>query len=266
MQAAYTYSRSLADFGLSDSSGSSSIYAVLDRNNRDLDFAESDINRPHIFVANLIYNLPKFNGSNAFVKTLLGGWEVATIIQVSSGTSLTPQINATGIQGAGLPAAFQAGITGTGTNVGNQRPLRVEGEPCTIDGPTGTFINPAAFTLVGYEIGETIPKKTTCLGSPIKNIDFSIYKNFTPSWLKNSFFGEQSRLQLRLEFFNAFNTPQFRGDSIPLLFYNGNITCGNAPCSPTNNTITSAGVNGNFGVAGRTRGGREIQYAIRFNF
>ncbi len=62
-QAAYTFSKSQADFGLNDSSGGSSTFAVLDRNNRDLDFAPSDINRPHIFVANLIYNLPKFNGS-----------------------------------------------------------------------------------------------------------------------------------------------------------------------------------------------------------
>ncbi|MDQ3801354.1 MAG: hypothetical protein M3384_18180, partial [Acidobacteriota bacterium] len=183
-------------------------------------------------------------------------------------TSITPQINATGLRDPLRPQAFQAGITGTGTGVSNQRPLRVEGEPCTIDGPTGTFINPKAFTLVGYRIGETIPRKTTCLGPPTKNVDFSIFKNFSPSWLKESFFGEQSRLQLRLEFFNAFNTPQFRGDatSFPRLFYNGNISCGNAPCSPTNNTITSAGVLGNFGVSGRTRGGREIQYAIRFNF
>ncbi|HXG83015.1 MAG TPA: carboxypeptidase regulatory-like domain-containing protein [Pyrinomonadaceae bacterium] len=274
LQAAYTFSKSEADFGLNDSSGAASGFAVLDRNNRDLDFAESDINRPHIFVANMIYNLPRFNGYNSFAKTILGGWELAAIVQVASGTSLTPQINATGIQGRGLGQGFQAGITGTGTGVGNQRPLRVEGVPCTIESDGTRFINPDAFTLVGYKIGETIPKKTTCLGSPTKNVDFSVYKNFTPSWLRDSFLGESARLQFRLEFFNAFNTPQFNGGSIPLLFYNGNIACGNAPCSATNNTITglvtASGAptvpNGNFGQAGRTRGGREIQYAIRLNF
>lgn len=284
-QAAYTFSRSRADFGLNDSAGSSSAFAVLDRNNRELDFAESDINRPHIFVANMIYNLPKFTDSNAFVSTVLGGWEVATIVQLSSGTSLTPQLNATGLQylygfdttnpGNPIPQyrGFQAGITGTGTGVANQRPLRVDGVPCSANGADITrFFGPEAFTLNGYEIGETIPRKTTCLGSPTKNVDFSVYKNFTPSWLKNSFFGEQSRLQFRLEFFNAFNTPQFRGDSIPLLFSgNGTVICGNVntPCSPTNNTITGitgTGVNGNFGQAARTRGGREIQYALKFYF
>lgn len=274
LQAAYTFSKSRADFGLNDSSGGTSPFAVLDRNNRDLDFAESDINRPHIFVANFIFNLPKFNGSNGLVKTLLGGWETASIIQISSGNTITPQINATGIRALGAGQAFQAGITGTGTNVANQRPLRNGGVPCTIDGERTSFINPAAFTLVGYKIGQTIPKKSTCLGAPTKNIDFSLLKNFTPSFLKNSFLGEQARLQFRLEFFNLLNTPNFLG--IPSLFFNGDVVCGNAPCSATNNTITgyanganggiTTNAGGNFGIASGTRSVREIQYALKLNF
>lgn len=265
-QAAYTFSRSLADFGLNDSSGSSSAFAVLDRNRREIDFAESDINRPHIFVANLIYNLPQFKNSNAFVRTLAGGWEVASIIQVTSGTSLTPQINATGIANA-AGQGFQGGISGFGSGVANQRPIRVESEPCTVSGgPNTLFINPKAWTLVGYKIGETNQSKSTCLGPPTKNVDFSFYKNFTPSWMTKSFLGEGARIQFRLEMFNAFNTVQFRGDSLPALFYNGNVSCGVNPCSATNNTITSAGVNGNFGSAFRTKGAREIQYALKLVF
>jgi hypothetical protein len=241
--------------------------------------AESDINRPHIFVANFIYNLPKFNGANPFVKTVLGGWEFAGIVQVQSGISVTPTLGATALRDFRASTAFPGGVTGLGTAVANQRPLRVEGVPCTIEDPNGTrFINPAAFTVVGYKIGESTPKKSTCLGPPLRNVDFSIYKNFSPSWLKNSFFGEQSRIQFRLEMFNAFNTPQFRGDGAALArqFYGGFVSCGNAPCSATNNTITAVtdgnGVpladpyNGNFGLSTRSRGGREIQYAIKFYF
>ena len=260
LQAAYTFSRSLADFGLNDSAGGSSDFAVLDRNNRSLDFAESDINRPHIFVANMIYNMPAFKGSNAFVRTLFGGWETAAIVQVSSGTSLTPRVSSTGF-------GFQGGITGTGTGVGNQRPLRVASEPCTISGTTGSFINPKAFTLVGYKIGETIPRKTTCLGPPNKNLDLSFYKNFSPSWLTSSFLGEGARIQFRFEMFNAFNTTQFRGDTVQTnISNNAIISCGVNPCSITNNTITSATVDGGFGVAGRTKSAREIQYALKLYF
>jgi len=267
-QAAYTFSKSKADFGLSDSNGGRSDFAILNNNDRDLDYAESDINRPHIFVANFIYNLPKFNGSNGFVQTVLGGWELAGIIQVQSGISITPRIGATAIRDVQSTTSFPGGITGLGTAVSNQRPLRVEGQPCTIEDPNGLiFINPAAFTLVGYKIGQTSPKKSTCLGPGLQNVDFSIYKNFSPSWLKNSFFGEQARVQFRLEMFNAFNTPQFQGHNIDRSFYSGTIACGTTACNATNNTITAMGSpNGNFGKAVTTRGGREIQYALKFYF
>lgn len=273
LQAAYTFSKSRADFGLNDSSGSSSAFAVLDRTNRDLDFAESDINRPHIFVANAIYNLPEFKGQNGLVTTLLGGWELASIVQISSGTSLTPNLNATSISyltNLSDPASvqsFSGGITGLGSGVANQRPIRVEGEPCYLEGVKGSYFNPKAWTLVGYKIGETIPNKSTCNGPQTWNVDFSVYKNFSPSFLTKSFFGEAARLQFRLEMFNAFNTTNFRGD-LPTIFFNGVINCGNAVCSPSNNTITSLrnNVEPNFGVANRTRGAREIQYAIKFYF
>jgi hypothetical protein len=260
LQAAYTFSRSLADFGLGDSSGSQSDFAVLDRNNRGLDFAESDINRPHIFVANLIYNLPTFKDRNAFVRNLAGGWEVASIVQVSSGTSITPRINATGINN------LQAGISGTGTAVANQRPIRVASEPCTTTNDKGTFLNPRAWTLVGYKIGESNIQRTTCLGPASRNIDLSFYKNFSPSWLTSSVLGEGARIQFRFEMFNAFNTAVFRGDTLQSNFYNGSVSCGTNPCSATNNTITSAGVRGDFGVTGKTRGVREIQYALKLSF
>jgi hypothetical protein len=271
-QAAYTFSRSLANFGLNDSSNGRTQFAWLDTNNPELDFAESDINRPHIFVANAIFNLPSLKDTNPFIRTIFGDWELATIVQFASGTSLTPQIGAQGITALGSGTALQAGITGTGTAVANQRPLRVEGTPCTLTGSDGTqFINPAAFTLVGLRIGEVNnQKRGTCLGSPTKNVDFSIYKNFAPGWLKESFFGEGARVQVRFEMFNAFNTAQFNGASIGLTYFTGQVVCGNAPCSATNNTITGlapgANPDANFGRAGATRGGREIQYAVKFIF
>lgn len=280
LQMAYTLSKSKADFGLNDSSGGSSSFAVLDRNNRGLDFAESDINRPHIFVANMIYNFPSFKDYNPAVKTLLGGWELATIIRITSGTALTPNLNSAGISNfdpanPGNVNSFSGGITGFGTGVANQRPIRVEGVPCTVKGNKLSFINPDAFTLIGYKIGETAPIKTTCEGPVTKNVDFSFYKNFAPSWLTGSFFGETARLQLRLELYNAFNTPQF-GGALPITYYNGQVRCGNAVCSPTNNTITAVrqadnsfgpkARTDNFGIANSTRGGREIQYALKFYF
>jgi hypothetical protein len=275
LQVAYTFSKSQADFGLSDSSGGSSAFALQDVNNQALDFGKSDINRPHLFVANAVINLPGLKGSNPFVKTALGGWEFATIVQFASGTSLTPTIFATGLSfdpgGGAQVRNFQGGFSGTGTGVANQRPNRAADVPCTISGNETQFINPAAFTLVGTRIGQPgNSKRGECLGSPIKNVDLSLYKNFNPKWLTTSFLGEAARVQFRLEMFNAFNTAQFRGDSIGTNYYSGQVVCGTAPCSATNNLITgfvpTRGVDPNFGRAGNTRGGREIQYALKINF
>lgn len=289
-QAAYTFSKSLANFGLNDSSGGPTSFALNDVNNPRLDYGPSDINRPHIFVANFVVNLPTFKDYNPVVRNLIGGWEVASIVQLSSGTSFTPYLNSTGITdfnaipaSDGTVASFSGGISGTGTAVANQRPNRVAGVPCTISGNgDGTvFVNPEAFSLVGMRIGQPgNSSRGQCSGPPTKNVDISFYKNFAPKWLTTSFFGEAARLQLRLEMFNAFNTPQFTGD-LNGIFYDGLIVCGNTPCSPTNNLVTGmvqrvlvnnqpvarpAVPNPNFGIAGQTRGGREIQYALKFIF
>lgn len=291
-QAAYTWSKSLSDFGLSDSSGSSSEWALLDVNNPDYDYGPSDINRPHMFVANAVVNLPSLKNSNAFVRSILGGWELASIIQISTGTSLTPTIAATGLSyelftdpdGPGpLPPvvtgtrAFQAGFAGTGTGVANLRPNRVAGVPCDPNSSDpAVFLNSAAYTVSGIRIGTPgNSQRGSCLGSPTKNVDFSLYKNFSPRWLRESFLGEEARVQFRIEMFNAFNTAQFRGDAIGRNFNvnGGLVVCGTGNtrfCTPTNNVITGFApgtiFDSNFGRSGTTRGGREIQYALRLNF
>ncbi len=279
LQAAYTYSKSQADFGLGDSSGGRSDFALLDVNNRELDYGPSDINRPHMFVANAIFNLPSLKNTNSFVRTVLGSWEVASIVQFTSGASLTPRIGATALSYDIDPdplvttlRSFQAGISGTGTGVVNQRPL-LTGAGCRVNDENlpELLVNPAAYTFTGYQIGSngSNESKGACQGSPIKNVDISVYKNFSPSWLTNGF-GEAARIQFRMEFFNAFNTPQFRGDSIGTFFLSGQVLCGTAACSPTNSTITGLGpdsrIDPTFGRAGRTRGPREIQYALKLIF
>lgn len=276
-QAAYTWSKSLSDFGLSDSSGTSSEWALQDVTNRRIDYGPSDINRPQMFVANMIVNLPSLKGQNPFLSTVAGGWEFATIVQITSGTSLTPTFASTGLsydpEGPDGVRAFQGGFTGTGTGVANQRPNRVSGVSCSPSGGDPVqSLNPAAYSIVGLVIGQFgNSQRGSCIGPATKNVDMSFYKNFAPTWLKESFLGEEARVQFRIEMFNAFNTAQFRGDSVGRNFANGVVVCGTASCSPTNRVITGflpgqGAIDGNFGKAGSTRGGREIQYALKLVF
>ncbi len=266
IQAAYTWSHSIGDAALDDSSGGASVNTRTDTYDGSIDYGNTGINRPHIFVLNSVIYLPSFKGSNEFTKAALGGWEFATIYTASSGSSITPRV------ANGSVSNFQsAGISGTGTSQSNVRPNRVPGVPCTIDnGDPTQIINPAAFTLIGTVVGTPgNAARGTCLGPGINNVDMSFYKNFTPGWLRRPF-GESARVQLRLEMFNAFNHTQFRADSLQNnMFVNtgGNpVVCGNAPCSATNRVVTGFVPNGGFGRSGTTRGPREIQYALKLNF
>ena len=84
------------------------------------------------------------------------------------------------------------------------------------------------------------------------------------------------RIQFRLEAFNVFNTPNFRGDQDRInadLMAGGKVACGNTACSPggagfgpKNSVITSFTPNSSFGQATGTKGGREIQYGLKFVF
>ncbi len=88
-----------------------------------------------------------------------------------------------------------------------------------------------------------------------------------------SYFGENLRIQFRFEFFNAFNHPQFRLPVNPGLGAN-NVCYNNTTdgCATDLGDITSATAvvssrpDPTFGTATRTRGPREIQYAIKIIF
>ncbi len=268
IQVAYTFSKSIANAPLDDSAGGPSVNTRLDTYNPDLDRGRTGIDRPHIFVANAIFYLPGLNGTNGFVKNVFGGWEYATIVSFSSGTPLTPNIAGaiTFLDAAGASQSLSGGLSGTGTGQGNILPNRVEGVGCSGDDEL-QIVNPAAYTLVGRRIGEQgNGTRGSCRGPATKNFDMSFYKNFTPSWLTGGL-GEGARIQFRLELFNAFNTTQFRGNSLNLDAGSRVVTCGNATCSATNNLITGETFqNTAFGRPGSTRGPREIQYALKLVF
>ena len=224
-QSAYTFSKLI-----SDTSGNwfgeiqnGKFDAITDIHNPQLDRGLSEQNRPHVLAMNLIYNLPSFNGMNGFMKHTLGGWEAATIVTLTSGSSMS---------------VFQGGSTPA-------RPNLVPGQSCNASGSDESQIfNKNAWTAApaGSLTGNS--PRGVCLGPGYANTDFAVYKNFKIKAAK--LFSEGAKLQIRMEFFNVFNHPNFTFAN------NGN----------SNLDWTQA----NFGQATGTRGSREIQYAAKFIF
>jgi hypothetical protein len=283
LTAAYTWSHSIANVLLDDSSGSpSGVQEFLTFSNPGLDKGNSAINRPHIFIANFTYYLPDMKSSNKFVHGVFGGWELSGIQQASSGNSQSVYINGLGEFTNNLPWVDPADHTKghVASNIhdgllgsGRQDMLRpmMTGVSCDDGRSANQIFNPQAFSVVGWKLG-TLPSNIAprgyCHGPRTVETDFSIDKNWKMT--------EKVNVQFRLDAFNLFNHPNFRGNTLfnsaPFAGFN----CGAQdpttgffqPCSPTNNVVTSQTRNNNFGLSNTLVGdaGREFQYSLKFSF
>jgi hypothetical protein len=277
---AYTWSHSISNVVLDDSSGGFGVATMTDRADASLDRGNSAINRPHIFTANAVFFLPSFSGQNAFVKNAIGGWEYTVISTLATGNSLTALQNG-GISetantiainpATGNPFATSLGAMYNSGRTDQMRP-DVTGIACDSDRHGSQILNPDAFTLIGHVIGEPgNAPRGYCHGPALVNADMAIYKN----WDMPFFGNERMKIQFRLEAFNVFNTANFRGDRLR----NGtpfftSVNCGAPdagglymPCSQTNNVISRETKAGDWGVAQTpTRGAREIQYGLKLVF
>jgi len=257
LQAAYTWSHSIGDVNALDSASGFGSDSYTWGPHPGLDRGNTAINRPQIFVSNAIYYLPDLKHSNAFVRSAVGGWELAGITNYSSGASTTLFPGVSDPTGSGFSS-----LVGSG---GYSRPL-ITGIPCgPVAGPQ--IFNPAALTVVGYVIG-TLPAgmapRGYCRGPAYLSTDFSIDKN----WRLR---GENFRLQFRLDFFNLFNHPNFRSDINT--GFNAYVNCGPPdavgmyqPCSPTNNVISHQAIQQPTGSSTQTMGARELQYGLKLIF
>src|SRR6266849_5886241 len=268
-QFAYTWSKSLSSTDITNSGNNNRASLLLDPANPRLNYGPSQINRPHIFVANIVYQAPKFAGFNAVARNVLGSWELATILDYASGSSITTFAGRT-VSGA------SGGLSGTGANQDNVRPNIVPGQSCRA--PSGSpkfqWLNPNRYTLEGYQLGTFGDASVgDCLSPGIANTDFSTYKNFK--------IGEKVTLQFRMEFFNLFNKVQFLGNyqdtgNVSAVLSSSVLACNAAniiakpACfgKPLNTTTWDADNtrNSSYGQVTKNHGPREIQYGMKVNF
>jgi hypothetical protein len=251
-QMSYTLARSRANLSLTSSDGSLSKWlATNDLTNPGLDWGRPETGRTHIFNSSLVWLLPSLDNSSKGERAVLGDWEVATILGIASGAPLD-------VFTGSIPG-LNGGPSGTGYT-DSQRPNRTS---ASCDPPSGSpleqIINPAAFTLTGFQLG-TIgsARRGDCTGPGYAQVDMALYKNFTlPSGMK---------LQFRWDIFNLFNRANF------LSGYGGTnfndtmnptaVTLNNADPSKAT-VITGATVPASFGQATRTRDPRQMQIGFK---
>ena len=286
-QAAYTWSHSIANVELNNSSGSFNQQATTDQSNPSLDKGNTNINRPNIFVANEVLYLPKLAQYNTFVQKTLGGWEANSIFTMAEGSSLTIFTNG-GVSGATVNgvASNLSALVGTGYQ-GNLRPLVSGLSSCNTGRNGDQILNQNHFTLNGYVLGTfpaNLAHRGSCYGAPNTNFDGQLAKNW--------YIKEKYRIKFSMDFFNLFNHPNFNSANLEGSAYNPSapLFCGGAdgthgsPCSPTNNVVTGmaqtvvnangtkttisvpVGIGSGFGQASAVAPGRTLQYTLRFTF
>ena len=268
LQLAYTWSKSYSDTYPAISNGGNNL--IVDPYNTRAQYGQSQINRPQIFSANFVYNLPTLQGSERILRDAFGSWETGSIISLTSGSSITPVIG--GLANVNDPS-------GLGGNGGKSRPNLVPGQPCKNPNfdKNGDFnwVNPNRYTMNGFTLG-TIGNAPVgdCLGPPTRTVDFSLSKNFRIT--------ERVHAQFRMDAFNLFNHPNFNnpGDgtsgtvgigfnavntaaSPEFLDASGKPTTSLANAVTVQNTSPSArpGV-----VSTQSDRSREFQYSLRITF
>lgn len=264
-QSSYTWSKNLTNTTLAYVDTTT---GLADFYNSRIGRGNADFDRRHIFNASLIYNLPTLDSQSGFVKSVLGRWETSTIVNLFSGTGL--RITSADVSGVWINPAdgTSHNFSGNPWGIGNAAstavaPNRDFSQPCHLSGGDRTqWINPKAFTWTGFKLGG-YPNdgQGACSGPGVKDFDFSLSKNWAMPF-GQSWFGEKSRIQFRMEFFNLFNHPMFRNTNLNYSVSGAKIVNNVIDCSAC--TLN----NSQFGVANTPSniGNREIQYALKLIF
>jgi len=280
-QTSYTWSHNISDTTLAYIGPGN---GIADSYNPRIGRGNADFDRRHIFNASLIYNFPALQAHNAFVKTAFGGWESSTIMNFYSGAAQRITGGVTGLcdldlitnpggttddcnSTTGTHPLFTGSPWGIGNAAsGSQSPNRDLSQPCHISSGNRTqWLNQNAFTWDGFKLGGySNAAPGSCTGPGVQDVDFSILKNFPLPFHGSKYFGEKSRVQFRMEFFNLLNHPLFRfnGQNLGFTSNGGTIKNGVIDCSTCTNGSST------FGLANTPSniGNREIQYALKLIF
>jgi outer membrane receptor protein involved in Fe transport len=235
--ASYTYSHALDE-------NTNSPGAVVNPYNINGDYGNSDLNVPNRFVASATYQLPfKAEGKlNPWVQ----GWQLNAILQYFDGLPFSV-LSANGVGDGLTPRAETVPGFGNGSLSAGKRSLQEWFN-------TSAFVSiPLTGALANGHWGDS--GRNILQGPGTKNVDFSVFKNFQ--------LAESKALQIRGEFFNLFNTPQFNNPSAtaPTPLATSTTLVPNITAGSAYGTIASAGSPTTF-----QRISREIQLAVKFTF
>lgn len=218
-QGNYTFSKVLTTV---QGDGQTRFDPFLDINDPELEYARADYDRTHTVNINANYELPfgkgkRFMNNGGFVDKLFGGFQLTSIIQISSGVPISIE--------SPIGTLNRTGRSGRQTANSNLTPDQIRNLTGIFIQPDGTilFIDPSvigqdgsasngnfdatAGNFGGQAFFNAQPGQTGSL--PRNFLDGPWFYNVDMGLIKNTRFGENFNVQLRAEAFNVFNKTNF---------------------------------------------------------
>jgi hypothetical protein len=228
---AYTWSHSLDD----DSDDSASGLLIVGSFNTRTERGPSTFDVRHSLSGAFSYDLPKPKRGGP----LLRDWSLDAILRARTAAPINI-VRTTGVF--------------TGDLVEALRPDLVGGAPVYLEDPSapgGRRLNPAAFSATVGRQGSL--GRNALRGFGLSQLDLAVRRQFV--------LGETARLQVRAEFFNVFNHPNF-GDPVSDL----NSRLFGRSVQTLARSLGTGGVNGGLSPLYQVGGPRSVQLALRFSF
>jgi hypothetical protein len=176
----------LSDADISSVGGGSFLGAIQDYNDLRGNRSLSAFDISHRFSAALIYDVPLFSSARGWARTLLGGWQIGSIITEQTG----------------FAAALSSVVDTTGTGIAS-RPNAVAGQAAMLARDQRTrsrWFNTAAFATANqFTIGSA--SRNPVRGPSYRDVDLAVMRRVGV--------GGERALELRFEVFNLLNTANF---------------------------------------------------------
>jgi hypothetical protein len=177
----YTWAKSLEDVQLDNNTVNG---GAQNFRNLSEDRGRSDNDRRHVAVASLIWNMDYFSRMNPFLRGLINGWSLSSIVTLQSGLPMT------------VTAGKDVNLDGNANDRAN-----LIGNPWLDPNRSRADVTAAWFNTSAFAVGANGTDGTAgrnILDAPgSKNIDLGLFRDFHIT--------ERMKLQARGEFTNAFN-------------------------------------------------------------
>ena len=259
----YTFSHSLDNLSSTFTDGVPANYSLgyNDAFNPRLNYGNSDFDIRHRFILSVSWELPWMkSSSNAFARTVLGGWGLGAILNVRSGAPFSVY-DCNNYNGTTCPLWVPPSVvqrSGTPTSVGSNLfnyialpyantadgPV-VANQGVALGLPTCTGLNHTGCTYTTN--GQGYPDRNQYIGPSYWNTDMNFYKTFKLT--------ERFGLQFRGEFYNIFN------------HHNQYVSGLNLDVSSMGTPFVQTEKGGIYGYAGQpTDERRNIQFGLKLMF